>query len=114
MRLVSDIIEMTDLMNIKGYIVTADIQKAFDSLDHDFLLATLEKFNFGKNFIEWIKIIITDQESCVLTVFLPPAISPFKEDAVKEIQYLHIFLSLHLRYCLKLLGLMKISKVFPF
>ena len=56
---------MTDLMNIKGYIVTADIQKAFDSLDHDFLLATLEKFNFGKNFIEWIKIIITDQESCV-------------------------------------------------
>ena len=40
-RLVSDIIEMTDLLNINGYIVTADIQKAFDSLDHNFLLATL-------------------------------------------------------------------------
>ena len=64
-RLVSDIIEMTDILNIEGYLVTADIQKAFDSLDHNFLLATLSKFNFGKNFINWIKIILNGQESCV-------------------------------------------------
>ena len=64
-RLVSDIIEMTDILNIEGYLVTADIQKAFDSLDHNFLLATLSKSNFGKNFINWIKIILNGQESCV-------------------------------------------------
>ena len=26
-----------------------DIEKAFDSLDHDFLILTLEKYGFGKN-----------------------------------------------------------------
>ena len=65
-RLVSDIIELTDVLQIKGYMVTADIQKAFDSLDHTFLLATLKKLNFGENFIDWIKIILTGQESCVM------------------------------------------------
>ena len=64
-RLVSDIIEMADILHIDGYLVTADIQKAFDSLDHTFLLATLSKFNFGRNFIDWIKIILNGQESCV-------------------------------------------------
>ena len=28
-----------------------DIKRAFDSLDHNFLMSTLEKNGFGKNFI---------------------------------------------------------------
>ena len=36
-RLVSNVIEMCDILDIPGYLVTMDIQKAFDSLDHDFL-----------------------------------------------------------------------------
>ena len=28
-----------------------DIEKAFDSLDHNFLISALEKYDFGKNFI---------------------------------------------------------------
>ena len=43
-----------------------DIEKAFDSLDHDFLILTLEKYGFGKNFILWVKILLRDQESCVI------------------------------------------------
>ena len=42
-----------------------DIEKAFDSLDHDFLILTLEKYGFGKNVILWVKILLRDQESCV-------------------------------------------------
>ena len=45
--------------------VTMDIQKAFDSVDHDFLLNTLENAGFGNNFINWVKILILNQESCV-------------------------------------------------
>ena len=30
-RLISDILEMSESLNFKGYIVTADIEKAFDS-----------------------------------------------------------------------------------
>ena len=36
-RLVSNVIEMCDILGIPGYLVTMDIQKAFDSLDHGFL-----------------------------------------------------------------------------
>ena len=43
-----------------------DIEKAFDSLDHNFLISTLEKFGFGQNFILWVKILLKDQESYVI------------------------------------------------
>ena len=43
-----------------------DIEKAFDSLDHKFLIYALEKYGFGKNFISWVKILLRNQESCVL------------------------------------------------
>ena len=43
-----------------------NIEKAFDSLDHNFLTSTLEKYGFGKNFILWIKILLRDQQSCVI------------------------------------------------
>ena len=65
-RLISDLLEMSDKLNIKGYLVTVDIEKAFDSLDHDFIIATLKKFSFKSNFINWIKIFLNDQESCAL------------------------------------------------
>ena len=43
-----------------------DIAKAFDSLDHSFLISTLEKYGFGKKFILWVKILLRDQELCVI------------------------------------------------
>ena len=42
-----------------------DIKKAFDSLDHNFLIFTLEKYGFCKNFILWVKILLRGLESCV-------------------------------------------------
>ena len=53
-RLISDIIEITEIRNIKGFLVTMDIGKAFHSLDHYFLISTLEKNGFGQNFILWV------------------------------------------------------------
>ena len=43
-----------------------DIEKAFDSLDHDFLLFALKKFGFGENFIHWINVLLNKQQSCVI------------------------------------------------
>ena len=48
-RLISDIIEICGKENIPGYLVTMDLEKAFDSLVHDFLLRTLKKFSFGNS-----------------------------------------------------------------
>ena len=43
-----------------------DIEKAFDSLDNDFLVHVLNKFGFGINFISWIKLLLNSQQSCVI------------------------------------------------
>ena len=38
-KLISDVIEMCDIQDTPGYLVTMDIEKSFDSLDLDFLLS---------------------------------------------------------------------------
>ena len=49
-RLISDVIEIAQLKKLKGFLITMDIEKAFDSLDHNFLISTLKKYDFGKKF----------------------------------------------------------------
>ena len=58
-RLVSDIIEICGWFNIEMFLVTMDIEKAFDSLDHGFLSSVLRKFGFGK-ILMWIEILLKD------------------------------------------------------
>ena len=65
-RLLSDIIEVTDLLNIDSVLVTMDIEKVFDSLSPFFLITVLKKHGFSNNFIDWIETIITKQESWVM------------------------------------------------
>ena len=61
---------MCNIFDIPGYLVTMDIEKAFDSLDHDFLLSALKNFIhwmiFVENFIHWINVLLIKQESCVI------------------------------------------------
>ena len=49
-RLISDILEIIDVLNMEGYLLTKDIEKAFDSVDHYFLLPILEKLVLRKTF----------------------------------------------------------------
>ena len=57
---------MSEVLNKEGFLVTIDIEKAFDSVNHHFLIAILEKIGFGIKFIEWIKVLLNNQESCVI------------------------------------------------
>ena len=65
-RLICDIIEYTDKMNIPCYMFAAVIEKAFDSVSHAFLISVLRKFGFGPNFIQWIRVLLCNQDSCVM------------------------------------------------
>ena len=60
-RLISNVIQMSDILDVPGYLVTVDIEKAFDSLDHDFLL-----FGSDESFIHWIKVLLNKQQSCII------------------------------------------------
>ena len=46
--------------------MTVDIEKAFDLVEHSFLLAVLQQYDFGEPFLKWIQILIKNQESCVV------------------------------------------------
>ena len=54
-RLIADIIEMTDVLNKEGVLVTMNIEKAFNSIDHTFFISVLKKVGFGNNFVSWIE-----------------------------------------------------------
>ena len=51
---------------MEGYLLKIDTEKAFDSVDHYFLLAILEKYGFKKNFLRWIETLLNNQESCII------------------------------------------------
>ena len=62
-RLIADIIEITDVLNKEGFLVTMDIQKVLDLVDHTFLISVLKKSGFGNNFVCWIETLTSKQES---------------------------------------------------
>ena len=45
-----------------------DIGKAFDTLDHSFLILVLKNFGVDQNFINWIETLLKDQKSCIVNV----------------------------------------------
>ena len=46
--------------------MTLDTEKAFDSVNHLFLITVLEKYGFKQDFIKWIQSLIRNQESSVI------------------------------------------------
>ena len=77
-RLISDILEATKNLNIEGYLLAIDIEKAFDSVDYEYLFATLETFGFKGNFYEWIKVLLKNQQSCVVNGGLSTGFFPLE------------------------------------
>ena len=61
-RFIADI-ETCDLKQLD---VAIDFEKAFDSLNYNFLIVALEHYGFGNDFIEWVKILLKNQEPCVI------------------------------------------------
>ena len=89
-RLVNDILEFTKENNFEGMLCSADFD---DSLEHPFILATLESFGFEPQFIQWITTFSNAAENChesliaiLVVIFL------WREYAGKVTRFLHIYL----------------------
>ena len=93
-RLISDILEISDKLIIDSYLVTVDIKKTFDSLDHVFFLVVLKNVVFGNNFIDWIRILSTNNEFCVINGRSTASYLQLKKKHIKVTQFLPIYSSL--------------------
>ena len=65
-RLVSDLLDLTNKHQIPGILVALDFRKAFDSLEWPFIMETLNSFNFGTGIKQWISTFYTNVESAVI------------------------------------------------
>ena len=65
-RLIDDILYHAEHENLDGILFAADIEKAFDSLEHSFIFATLTRFGFDKDFIQWVRTLLCDGSICVM------------------------------------------------
>ena len=64
-RKIFDILNYTEESDIEAILAQIDLEKAFDFIKWPFLFKTLEAFNFGEEFLAWIKLLYTDISSCV-------------------------------------------------
>ena len=54
------------MLNLKGLFLTVDVEKAFDSVSHNFRLKVLENYVFSQDFLKCISILLQNQELCVI------------------------------------------------
>ena len=64
-RLVEDIIDYFDSCNKEVILMFLDFKKAFDSLEWEFMFEFLKLYNFGDEFIRWIKTLYTKPTACI-------------------------------------------------
>ena len=65
-RTIDDLMEYVKENDLNGILVAIDFEKAFDTLNLNFLIRTLHKFNFGPSFIQWIRTLYKNVKSCVM------------------------------------------------
>ena len=63
-RKMLDIIQYAKEEQVKVIIVSLDFEKCFNKIEHSVLIGILKAFNFGDNFISWMKILFTEFQVC--------------------------------------------------
>ena len=65
-RLIYDMIHYLDTEDSPGLLVTIDFEKAFDSVDWDFMHKVLKRFGFGRDICRWVSAFYSNITSNVL------------------------------------------------
>lgn len=66
-RLILDLLDYENLIDDEGAILFLDFFKAFDSVEHQFIIKSLQYFGFGKKFIDIITFLYKDLSSVLLS-----------------------------------------------
>jgi hypothetical protein len=79
-RILEDITFFTKQKQLPGVLLSIDFEKAFDSLNWNFLFKTLKHVNFGETFIGYVKTMYNNTESTVLNNGNIGTFSSFREE----------------------------------
>jgi len=63
---IQSLIDRCEEENIDGILLNIDFEKAFDSIDWNFILKALRHFNFPEKFLKWIKSFYTNIETSIV------------------------------------------------
>jgi exonuclease III len=63
---IQNTIEMCKSLKKNGILVNIDFEKAFDTIEWKFIYKSLEVLNYPKEFIQWIKSIYRNIETCII------------------------------------------------
>ena len=78
-RLISDILEMTDILNMEGYLLMI-LRKPLTLLTTVFYLLFQKNMAFKKNFLRWIETLLNNQESCIINERIKTHYLPRRSD----------------------------------
>ena len=59
-------IEYCELNDIEAMLISIDFEKAFDSMEWDFVFRSMRYYGFPDKFVNWIKLLYNDIESCII------------------------------------------------
>ena len=65
-RLLYEVLDYVDENNLPAILFFSDFEKAFDSLNHEYMFNVLHHFNFGPSLINWVKLFYKGANSCVM------------------------------------------------
>ena len=67
-RAILDICENIKGNNSAGILLLLEFEKAFDSVEWSFFFSNLKKFNFSKEFIQWIRMLYTGPSKAIIKI----------------------------------------------
>ena len=65
-RTVADILYLCKYKQTPGILLNIDFEKAYDSVDHNFLARVMKSFNFGLSLQRWVQVFYNKIQSCVM------------------------------------------------
>ena len=92
-----DVMDYTKKQNIPGILLFIDFEKAFDSIDWEFMVKCLDVFCFGPSLKGWIETFYKNICNCVINNGMRTSQFEIQRGAGKEIRCHLIFLLLLLK-----------------
>ena len=66
LRTISDVIHYCNSDRVEGILMALDFRNAFNTVEHEFVYSTLKTFNFGVDFISFVRMLYCETELAVI------------------------------------------------